>query len=140
MRNVLKKMIGVKFHFTSYHVWSTITQKLIIAQKTHWYKNSDQKNARASFIYFKRTWGKNTKKMFDTKITISDYISKTKNCTKKIIYARNECQVNSNIHCKFGIFWRKFIFFVAESTHYGRRPWRPNAIWCGRKFLAHHFF
>ena len=34
------------------------------------------------------------------------YISKTKNRTK-ISYAKYECQVNSNLPCNFGHFWRK---------------------------------
>ena len=36
--------------------------------------------------------------------TKSDYISKTKNRTKKIIYAKTERQINSNLPCKFGQF------------------------------------
>ena len=30
-----------------------------------------------------------------------DHISKTKNRIKKIIYAKNDCQINSNLPCKF---------------------------------------
>ena len=37
-------------------------------------------------------------------MTKIDYISKSKNRTKNIIYAKNERQVNSNLPCKFGHF------------------------------------
>ena len=40
----------------------------------------------------------------NTKIAKSDYISKTKNDTKNVIYAKNERQVNSDLHYKFGNF------------------------------------
>ena len=35
------------------------------------------------------------------------HIPKTKNRTKKVICAKNERQVNYNLTCKFGHFWRK---------------------------------
>ena len=44
------------------------------------------------------------KKNVNTKITISNYISTIKNRTKKIICAKNERQVNSNLPFKFGYF------------------------------------
>ena len=42
-----------------------------------------------------------------------DYISKTKNRTKKFIQAKNERQINYNIFCKFSHFWRKLNFWGA---------------------------
>ena len=44
------------------------------------------------------------KKNVNTKITISNYISKTKNDTKNIIYAKNERQVKYNLPWKFDHF------------------------------------
>ena len=41
-------------------------------------------------------------KKCNTKITKSDYISKTKNRTKKIKQTNNERKVNYNVPCKFG--------------------------------------
>ena len=40
----------------------------------------------------------------NTKMTKIDYISKTKNCTKKSFMQKNERQINSNLLCKFGHF------------------------------------
>ena len=50
------------------------------------------------------------KKICNIKITKSDYISKTKNRTKKIIYAKNEHKVNYNPPCKFGHFKKNINF------------------------------
>ena len=48
---------------------------------------------------------------FNIKINKSDYISKTKNRTKIIIYAKNKRRVISNRPYKFGHFWRKLNFW-----------------------------
>ena len=47
------------------------------------------------------------KRNVNTKITKSDYISKTKSRTKNIIYDKNERRVNINLLCKFGQFKKK---------------------------------
>ena len=39
-----------------------------------------------------------------------DHISKNKHRTKRVIHAKNERQINSNLPCKFGHFWRKLNF------------------------------
>ena len=57
-----------------------------------------------------------------------NHISKTENRTKKVIYAKNERRVNSNLPCKFRQFRRKLNFW-APIAPFGR-PWRPNAICC----------
>ena len=75
----------------------------------------------------------------NTKITKSDYISKTKNRTKKIICAKNERQIDSNLPCKFGQFWRKLNFWA---------PKTPRLDVCSAemqyesdmKFYAHLYF
>ena len=44
-------------------------------------------------------------------LKLTTYISKTEYRTKNIIYVKNELQVNSNLPCKFGPFWRKLYFW-----------------------------
>ena len=39
-----------------------------------------------------------------------DHITRAKNRTKKIIYAKNDCQIYSNLTCKFCQFWK--IYFL----------------------------
>ena len=63
-----------------------------------------------NFLFFKFILVLNALKREKYKI---DHISKTKNRTKKIIYAKNERQLNSNLPCKLAPFGR---------------PWHPNAI------------
>ena len=46
----------------------------------------------------------------NTEITKSDKISKAKNHTKNIVYAKNERQVNFNLPYKFGHFKKKVTF------------------------------
>ena len=69
----------------------------------------------------------------------ANQISKTKNCTKKVICAKNERQINSKLSCKFGYFWRKLNFWAPK------RPfWTPKRydMWYeilhSSIFLAHH--
>ena len=45
-----------------------------------------------------------TQLFFNTKISKSDYISKTKDRTKKIIYVKTDRQVSSNLPCEFCLF------------------------------------
>ena len=71
-------------------------------------------------------------------MTKSDYISKTKNRKKKIVYTINERQVNSNLPCKFGHFWRKLNYLGAQNAPFGR-PRHSNALWCDIKFYAYNF-
>ena len=52
-----------------------------------------------------------------------DYISKTKNRTKKIICAKNNCQINPNLPYKFSHFWPKNIFFCSRMGSLAL--WRP---------------
>ena len=43
---------------------------------------------------------------------------KTENCLKKVIYAKNKRQINSNLPCKFGHFWRKLNFWTPAQMRY----------------------
>ena len=51
----------------------------------------------------------------NTIITKSDNIWKIKNRTKKIIYAKNERHINSNLTCRFGYFWNFFNFWAPKT-------------------------
>ena len=60
--------------------------------------------------------GKKTLSFFNTKINKSDYISKTKNRTKKkSCMQKNDRQVNSILPCKFVHFWRKLNFWAPKT-------------------------
>ena len=74
----------------------------------------------------------------NTKITKSDYISKSKNRTIKIIDAKKLAsgQLQSSLHI-----WpllKKVEFLGAQNAPFGR-PWCPNAIRYNMRFFAHHF-
>ena len=56
-----------------------------------------------SFKFPRNPEGKTSKSVISQKLC--------KNRTKKVIYAKNERRVNSNLHCKFGHFWRKLNFW-----------------------------
>ena len=58
-------------------------------------------------------------------------ISKTKDRTKKNIYAKNERQINSNLPCKFGQFWRKLFFLGPKTPFLNARSaqMRYNIMW-----------
>ena len=56
------------------------------------------------------------------------HISKNKNRTKKIIYAKNERQINSNKPCKYGHFWIKLNFWGAIWVRLGAQT-RYDVIW-----------
>ena len=51
-----------------------------------------------------------------TIITKIDYISKTKSRTKKCIDVKIHYQINSNLPCIFGHFWRKFNFWGPKTS------------------------
>ena len=55
----------------------------------------------------------------------SNYISKH---TKNIIYEKNERQVNSNLLCKFGHYWRKLNFWAPKTPFLGSQT-RYDVIW-----------
>ena len=55
----------------------------------------------------------------------SDYISRTKNRTKKNHILK---KLVSNLLCKFCHFSRKLNFWALKNAPFGR-PWRPNATW-----------
>ena len=71
-------------------------------KKNHGYKNFDQNNAHILVFDFFFHLGK--------KLTKSDYISKTKNRTKKIIYAKNKRHVNFNLPVNLATFKISWIF------------------------------
>ena len=58
---------------------------------------------------------------------------------KKIIYLKYERQVNPNLLCKFGHFWRKLKYLDAHNAPF-ERPQRQNAIWCDIKCYDHYLF
>ena len=60
-----------------------------------------------------------------------DHISKTKNCTKNVIYAKNERQINPNLPYKFGYFWRKMNFWTPKTPLYDphNAQARYDVIW-----------
>ena len=76
---------------------------------------------------------------YNTKITKSDYMSKTKNQTKK----NHLCEKWASSQFKSTLqIWprlKKFEFLGAQNARFGS-PWRPNAIWCDMKLYAHNFF
>ena len=60
-----------------------------------------------------------------------DHILKIKICTKKSFMQKNERQVNSNLFCKFGHFWRKLNFWASKRGVLGAQKFnflqkRPN--------------
>ena len=110
---------------------SPISQKLWIAQKNSWCKNSNRNNA--LLLFFEKKWPITLRRK-----NLSNYISKTEKSTKKIHYGNNERQVNFDLPCIFGNFRRKLNFCAPKIAPFGR-PWPPNAIWCDTKFCAHHF-
>ena len=63
---------------------------MIAQNKTQGSKNSDQNNAHLLFFRKKNVLRKKGLDFLNTKINKSDYIPKTKNRTKNIIYAKNE--------------------------------------------------
>ena len=81
-------------------------QKLRFAQKKLMNTITPIRTLRIFYFLIKRPKTNRKKLWFssNTKITKTEYISKTKNRTKKIMYEENECQVNSNLCCKIGHF------------------------------------
>ena len=81
MRNVLRKNDGRKFHITSYRVWAlrVLKRGVLGGQKCN----------------FLQMWSNLQGRL---KLTISQ----KPRIAKKIIYAKNERQVNSNLPWKFG--------------------------------------
>ena len=73
-------------------------------KKPQEYKKSNQNNAHLLFKKKYISFRKNTK------ITESDYISKTKNRTRNIICVKNEHQVNFYLPCRFGHFFAEVAF------------------------------
>ena len=66
----------------------------------------------------------------NTIINKIDYISKTKNRTKKIIHAKNKRQINSNLPCKFGHFRKKLNFWAPKKPLLnGRSAQTRYVIW-----------
>ena len=69
-----------------------------------------------------------------------DHISKTENRTKKVIFAKNERQVNSNLASRFGQFWRKLNFGCPKRPFWTPAAPKRNIMWYEvlRPFLLAH--
>ena len=68
------------------------------------------------FILGCHLWGLHRySKTFQQKKYKIDHISKGKDRTKKVIYAKNERQINSNLPWKFDHFWRNLNFWAPKT-------------------------